>query len=225
MKPVVIFGTGAFAEILHFYFTHDTDRKVAAFTVDAGYIREKTFCRLPVAPYETITSEFPPDTYDLCLAIGYRKEGRFSDMLNTRINKYNDALNKKYGLASYISSKATIWHRELIGKHCIIMEGNTLQPFVRIGNNVTLFGNNGFGHHAVVEDHVFISGESVISGQTVVGEGSFISMGAVTRNDIKIGKRSFIGMGAVVTHDVPDEGVCTAAPAKLRKIKSRKVYT
>jgi len=225
MKPVVIFGIGAFAEILHFYFTHDTDRKVVAFTVDPTYLKESTFCGLPVVSYEEVTKLYPPESFDMCLAIGHQKKGRFIDIVEARKKKYEDALAKGYDLVTYISSKAHVWHPHLIGKNCIIMEGNTIQPFVKIGNNVTIFPGSNFGHHAVIEDHVFIAGMSAISGHTVTGEGSFISIGTVLRNGITLGKRAFIGVGAVVTNDVNDEEVYTSEPAKLRRIKSTKIHT
>lgn len=225
MKPLIIFGIGAFSEILHFYFTRDTDRKVAGFTVDPDYLKESTFCGLPVISYDEVTKTYPPESYDMCVAMGYPKKGRFADSTDARIRKYEDAIAKGYDLASYISSKAEVWQPELIGRNTFIMEGNVLQPFVRIGNNVTSYAGNHFGHHAVIEDHVFLAGMSAISGQTHLGEGSFVSIGAVLRNGITLGKRAFIGVGAIVTANVKDEEVYTAEPAKLRQIKSNKLHT
>ncbi len=37
MKPLVIFGCGDIGQLAHFYFTTDTDRTLAGFTVDAAY--------------------------------------------------------------------------------------------------------------------------------------------------------------------------------------------
>ena len=54
MKPVVVFGNGLFAEMLHFYFNNDSDYKVAGFTADAAYVKEPRFCGLPVVPFEEV---------------------------------------------------------------------------------------------------------------------------------------------------------------------------
>ena len=37
MRDIVIFGAGDIAALASFYFSHDSGRKVAAFTVDAAY--------------------------------------------------------------------------------------------------------------------------------------------------------------------------------------------
>ena len=46
---------------------------------------------------------------------------------------------KGYKLASYVSSKATLLNNRQFGENCFIFEDNTIQPFVKIGNNITLW--------------------------------------------------------------------------------------
>lgn len=36
MKKLVIFGAKGFAQLAHYYFTHDSDYSIAAFSVDAA---------------------------------------------------------------------------------------------------------------------------------------------------------------------------------------------
>src|SRR5690349_1987393 len=48
MRDIVIFGTRNFAEIAHYYFTHDSEHRVVAFTVDGEFIDSDTFAGLPV---------------------------------------------------------------------------------------------------------------------------------------------------------------------------------
>ena len=50
------------------------------------------------------------------------------------------------------------------GDNCFILEDNTVQPFVTIGNNVTLWSGNHIGHDSVIEDDCFISSHVVVSG-------------------------------------------------------------
>ena len=40
-KPLVIFGSAEIAELAKFYFTHDSERKVVAFTLDETYVKEQ----------------------------------------------------------------------------------------------------------------------------------------------------------------------------------------
>ena len=61
MKPLVIFGTGDIAQLAHYYFSHDSDRRVTGFTVDGPFLTRTEFCALPVIPFdEIVQSGFHP---------------------------------------------------------------------------------------------------------------------------------------------------------------------
>ncbi len=101
MSRIVIFGAAAFAEIAHYYFTHDSPHDVAAFAVDAGYLRKSTFCGLPIVPFEEVASAFPSSECEMFVAIGIGRVNR------TRAGKVAEAEAKGYRLASFVSSRAT----------------------------------------------------------------------------------------------------------------------
>src|SRR5436309_151954 len=73
MRKLVIFGAGAFADLAHYYFSHDSDYAVVAFTVDAAYLSESSFKGLPLVPFEDVQRHFPPGDHDLFVAVGIRK--------------------------------------------------------------------------------------------------------------------------------------------------------
>ena len=72
--------------------------------------------------------------------------------------KYDDAIRRGYTLISYVSSKATTFPGFTCGDNCFILEDNTIQPFVTIGNNVVMWSGNHIGHHTVdqgpCDDHL-----------------------------------------------------------------------
>ena len=70
MRKLVIFGAKAFAEISHYYFTHDSDYTVVAFTVDAAFLKEPLYCGLPIVAFEELKNDFPPSECDIFVAIG-----------------------------------------------------------------------------------------------------------------------------------------------------------
>ena len=77
MAKVVVFGTGSFAECVHFYLTHDSPHEVVAFTVHGDRIDEQTeLAALPVVAFEDLTETHPPDEYDMFVAVGYAKVNR-----------------------------------------------------------------------------------------------------------------------------------------------------
>jgi sugar O-acyltransferase (sialic acid O-acetyltransferase NeuD family) len=217
MKPVLIFGAGEIAEVAHFYFTRDTRIPVAGFTVDAAYLKESRFCGLPVIPFEEAQASFAPGAHDLFVALSYAKINAL------RAQKCAEGKARGYRLASYVSSKASVWDGFQAGENCFILEDNTLQPFVRIADNVTLWSGNHIGHHARVGANCFITSHVVISGGVQVGDNAFIGVNATLRDHVKIGARSVIGAGALVLEDVPDDGVVAPRGSELSKVPSHRL--
>ena len=73
-----------------------------------------------------------------------------------------------YRFANFVSQKSNIFNDNNIGENCMILENNVIQPFVKIGNNVTIWSGNHIGHHSVIEDNTFISSHVVISGRVKI---------------------------------------------------------
>jgi sugar O-acyltransferase (sialic acid O-acetyltransferase NeuD family) len=216
-KPLVIFGSGEIAQLAHYYFSTDTSYEVVAFTVDAGYVKETTFCGLTVVPFEGLVKAFPPRNFELFVALGYLK-------LNAlRKEKFLAAKAKGYKLASYISSRASVLNNGQIGENCFVLEHNTVQPFVIIGNNVTLWSGNHIGHHSVIRDHTFIASHAVVSGGVDIGEQCFLGVNATIRDHIKVGHRCVVGAGVVLLSDADPEGVYLGAATDRSKVPSSRL--
>lgn len=197
-KKLVIIGDSAFAEIAYEYFTHDSDYEVVAFSVEKEFITRDTLFDLPVVAFEGIEGSYPPDDHYFFVATVYTQLNR----LRTRL--YNEAKAKGYKPASYISSKSFVWRNVELGEHCFIFENNTIQPFVKIGNNVVLWSGNHVGHHSLIKDHVFVSSHAVISGFCSLGEYCFIGVNSTLSNNIAIGNSCVVGAGALILSNVPD---------------------
>lgn len=195
-KKLIIFGTGQIAELAYYYFSSDSEYSVQAFSVDKEYIESEDFFELPVIAFEEIQASFPPEDYEMFIALSY------SEVNSIRKKKYFAAREKGYKLASYISSRATILNDMSIGDNCFILENNTIQPFVSIGNNVTLWSGNHIGHHSEICDHVFMASHVVVSGGVHIGSQSFLGVNATLINNISIGEGCVIGAGALVNSSV-----------------------
>lgn len=134
-KPVVIFGNGKMAQLAHFYFNHDSDYEPVAFTVDADFLGGETqYLGLPLVPFEEIEKRYPPQTFLMFVAVGYTK-------LNAvRTECFLKARAKGYRFASYISSRSSYWGDVVMGANCFILENQVIQPFVKFGDNVFVWG-------------------------------------------------------------------------------------
>ena len=213
-KLLVIFGSGDIAQLAHYYFSADSNYEVVAFTLDAKYILEEEFCGLPVVAFENVAEKYSPQSHDIFVAIGYSK-------LNAvRKEKFLAAKEKGYKLASFISSRATVLNEGRFGENCFVFEDNTIQPFVTIGNNVTLWSGNHIGHHSVIHDHTFIASHVVISGGVEIGEQCFVGVNATLRDHIKIGDRCVVGAGALLLADAAPEGVYIGTATERSKAPS-----
>lgn len=200
-KPLVIFGAGEIAQLAHFYFQTDSDYEVAAFTVDATYLRQSEFCGVPLVEFETVSERYSPDCYDFFVALSYSRQNF------VRKEKFLAAKSLGYEFASYVSSHATILNEGRIGENCFILEDNTIQPFVTIGDNVTLWSGNHIGHHSNIRSHTFVASHVVVSGGVDIGEQCFVGVNATLRDHISIGDRCVVGAGALLLRDAEPDGV------------------
>ena len=216
-KPLVIFGSGEIAQLAHYYFSTDSNYEVVAFTVDAAYISATEFCGLPVVPFEELANLYSPDTHEIFVALSYSKLNQL------RKEKYLAAKALGYRIASYVSSHATVLNDGRIGDNCFILEDNTIQPFVTIGNNVTLWSGNHIGHHSTIHDHCFIASHVVISGGVDIGESCFIGVNATLRDHIKVGEKCVIGAGALLLADAEPEGVYIGSATERAKVPSTRL--
>jgi sugar O-acyltransferase (sialic acid O-acetyltransferase NeuD family) len=198
---IVIFGTGDIARLAHFYFTRDSTHEVVGFTVDAAYRKSDTFEGLPLVAFESVASAFPPTANEMFVALAYAR------MNHLRAERYAQAKAAGYRLASYVSSRCTYLSDTRPGDNCFILEDNTIQPFVTIGSNVTLWSGNHIGHDSTIEDHCFLASHIVVSGRVVVKPYCFIGVNATLHNAITIAPETLIGAGAVITKDTAPKGV------------------
>jgi sugar O-acyltransferase (sialic acid O-acetyltransferase NeuD family) len=197
-KKLIIVGDSAFAEIAFEYFTHDSDYEVVAFSVEQEYLKKESLFGLPIVPFESLTKTFRPDEHDVYVATVYSQLNR----LRTRLSQ--EAKRKGYGLASYVSSRAFVWKNVEIGEHCFIFEDNTLQPFVKVGDNVVMWSGNHIGHHSTIKDNCFISSHVVISGFVEVGANCFLGVNCTIVNDVKIGPDCWLGPNVTILKNTPE---------------------
>ena len=195
---LVIVGDSAFAEIAYEYFTFDSPYEVAGFCVERAFRKRDAMLSLPVVDFEDVESRFPPAEHAMFVAVVYSQLNR----LRTRL--YEAGRQKGYRMASYVSSRAFVWRNVQLGEHCFIFEDNTLQPFVRIGNNTILWSGNHIGHHSTIGDHCFISSHVVLSGFAQVGNYAFLGVNSTISNNVNIGKDCWVGPGVTITKDTAE---------------------
>jgi len=214
MKRLIIFGAGQIAQVAHYYFTEDSDYDVVGFSVDADYMKGDTAMGLPLVAFEEIERRFPPDQCDVFIAMGYGKVNRLREA------KFQEARQKGYRAAHYVSSRAFVWSGFEPKANLFLLEHNTIQPFVSIGENTTLWSGNHIGHHTAIGAHVFIASHVVVSGAVTIGDNCFFGVNATVADNVGIGSRCVIGAGALLLHDAAEGGVYPATATERAKVTS-----
>jgi sugar O-acyltransferase (sialic acid O-acetyltransferase NeuD family) len=207
-KKLIIVGTGETAEMAYEYFTHDSAYTVVAFAVERQYAKKARFLGLPIVHLEEMQKHYPPTEHHAFVAISFAQLNR----LRTRL--FNIVKRKHYHLATYVSSKAFVWHNVRIGENCFILENNVLQYRVRIGNNVVLWSGNHIGHQTTIRDNVFITSHVVVSGFCDIGENCFLGVNGCIAHYVKIPRDCVIGMGSVILKDTLERTVYVGNPGK-----------
>lgn len=216
-RKLVIIGNTSNARLAHYYFQNDSSYEVVAFSVNRQFISGDEFCSLPVVPLEELSSTYPPDEYDVFVAIGYSK------MNQVREELYNTCKAYGYHLPNYISSRCSFLTSEPIGDNNFILEDNTIQPFVSIGSNNVLWSGNHIGHDSVIGDHCFITSHVVVSGFVKIKNNCFLGVNATLRDAITVEKETLIGAGAIITSDTIEKGVYLPARSVLYEKRSDEI--
>jgi len=217
MARVVIFGAGDIARLASLYFTRDSAHEVVAFAVDPEFRRADELHGLPVLDFDEACRRFPPGDHAMFVALSY------GHMNRDRAGKYAAAKARGYTLVSYVSSRCTFLTDHPVGDNCFILEDNTIQPFVQIGSNVTMWSGNHIGHDSIIEDHCFLTSHVVVSGHVRVGAYSFLGVNATVRNSITLAPATLVGAGAIVVKDTIEKGVYLPRRSELFSKRSDEV--
>ena len=101
-------------------------------------------------------------------------------MNKMRQSVYEEIKSLGFRLASFIHPRATISATAEFGDNVFVFEENTIQSYVKIGNNTVLWSGNHIGHHSAIGNHCFISSHVVVSGSCKIGDNVFIGVNAFT---------------------------------------------
>lgn len=216
MADIVIFGAGQTAEIASYYFENDTDHRVVAYTVDGSHLRESIFLGRPVVAFEEINQDFSIIKFSMHVAVSYQ------DLNKLRQIKYDAAKLKGYKLESYISSKAGNISPLVVGDNCLVLENQSIQPGVVIGNNVAVFGSVVLGHHSKIGDHCWLTSGAVLAGNTRIGNRCFLGVNCMIGHFVEVGDDSFIGAGALVTKSLSEKSVVIAPETEKYPLDSER---
>jgi sugar O-acyltransferase (sialic acid O-acetyltransferase NeuD family) len=215
MKPIVLFGAGKIAEVLLYFFRNHSDRQVAACTTDKEYMPENSWNGLPTVPFENLKNTYPPDQFDLFVALGYQ------DLNHLRSRKCEEARAMGYILPSYIHPESGLPKDCEYGDNCFIMNNVMIHPRVRMGDNVFVWSGAMIGHHSSIGHNCWLTSCCNISGLVTLGKNCFMAVNSTIAHSVKVGDDCFIGANALVAKCTKDKEVYLADPSKTFRLNSK----
>ena len=217
ITKVILIGAGHYAATVFCYLDKSPDHEVEAFAVDPEFIDTQTLCGRPVISLTELTDLYPPSSVEIFCAVGPQKMNLYRMTLYERIRQWG------YRFLTYIDPKAGTWPDLVVGQNVFIDDTCTIQPYVTIGDNVTLLASI-VGHHGHIQDHAFLS-RATLGGSVEIGEGTFIGMNATIRDNTRVGSHCVVGMGAAVQQDIEDDTVVAAPKCRTVTLTKHRIQT
>lgn len=217
MKKLIIIGAASNAKLAAYFFDRDTEYQVYAFCVDKEFLNNREYCSKPVVSLESIEKKYPPKEFSAFVAVGY------NNMNSIREKLYHKVKNLGYNLPNYISPYCSFFTENKIGDNNLILEDNTIQPFVKIGSNNVLWSGNHIGHDVEIGNNNFITSHVVISGFTKIENNTFIGVNATIRDNIKIRNKTLISAGAIIMKDTKEDQVLLSSISQVYSKKSSEI--
>ena len=207
-RSLVIVGLGETSDIAFEYFTHDSRYRVVAFAASDEYVKEATHHGLPLIGLSTLPEKYSNQEYEVFVAVSYVKLNR----IRTKLFKEVKAMG--YRCASYVSSRAFVWHNVTVGENVFVFENNVIQHKAVLGDNIILWSGNHIGHQTVIEDNVYISSHCVISGYCRIGSYSFLGVNSTFNDNIVVAKDTIVGSGTLVVRNTEPGQLVIGSPGK-----------
>lgn len=214
MKNIVIFGNGDFARLLKYYIDMDDKREVEAFTVDRKYIGCSEFYGKPVEAFEEIEKKYPPERYEILIAIGNSK------MNAVREEIFQKCKDKGYTVATYIHSSCSV-HSDEIGEGNIFLENCLIYPYAKIGKGNLLWDHVLISHDCVVGDFNTFSSYADLCGYVKIGNNGYFGKHCILNDFIEIADYTLVGAAAYAKKNTdPYDVVVPARSVVLENKKS-----
>jgi sugar O-acyltransferase (sialic acid O-acetyltransferase NeuD family) len=214
LEKVIVFGNKSTARELFYLLKSYTDYEVVGFSVDKDFLESDKLFQLPVVPFDTVESVFPPASHKMMIAIGYVQNNKI------RRERYFRAKEMGYQLVNFVSPKAILHPETMVGDNCMIGHYTVISPGVRIGNNVLIGHGCMIGHDVIIGDHCFFSNATSVAGSVKIGSSCYFATNSTIRNKVSIGKECVVGAGAIILENIGDKTVHLGEPATMLSISS-----
>ncbi|QRN85515.1 hypothetical protein JR334_11295 [Clostridia bacterium] len=216
MKPVVLYGTSPVSQMVFLDAKEQEDFQIVAATQKREDRNNDTFFDIPLLDFHTITKEYPPEDYDMLLAISHITEIRYRQRLFETIKQMG------YTMRNYISPRADVKDTSNWGENNIVMAGAHVGVNGILGDNNLIRQNTYLGHNFIVGDNNVISPGCCIAGDVVVKDGCYFGLNATVVDYLTVETETLVGAGAVVIKNTEPYSTNVGNPSRVIAYHSEK---
>jgi sugar O-acyltransferase (sialic acid O-acetyltransferase NeuD family) len=210
-KPIVFYGAGSLALVLHDFLDTNGYRLVAI-------LSDYTPARAPALSVPIIIGAdaieqwlFKERTEDLSYAISIGNQHR------VRLERFKLMLARQLEPATLIHPTSFVSPSATVGSACQFLAFAFVGAAARIGNAAIVNSRASVDHECRIGDAVYVGPGAVLAGEVEVGDCTLIGAGAVVLPGVSIAADVVIGAGAVVTRDIRQAGTYVGVPARRLK--------
>lgn len=215
MKDIVVVGTGDFSDLVADTIENDNHRNIAAYVVDAKYLKEPTYRDKPVYAYEKVEEIFDKDKYSFVIGFTGKK------MYTQRLQKYNELRAMGYELENIIHSTASISKTSTMGDGNIILQFAIIANRGQIGCCNVICPKAYINHDVVMGNANYLAPGFSTTGYSQIGNNCFCGVHSAISNKVKVADFTFIGGGLFITNDTKEYDVYVPPRREpLKRIKS-----
>lgn len=209
--PLVIFGTGSVARLVHHHATSELGLEVAGFAVDARWRVEPQLLGLPVLEAESLVRTHPPGLAAVFVAVGYRS------MLQ-RARTWQRFADAGWDTPSLVSPRAYVAATARLGPNCLVMPGAVVEPGTELGANNIVWSNATICHDGRVGSHNFFASNATIGGEVTIGDRCFFGFSSTVLHQRTVGNDVLLGAAALLINDAQSLGRYLGVPARRSPI-------
>jgi sugar O-acyltransferase (sialic acid O-acetyltransferase NeuD family) len=207
MQNLVIYGTGNFARLAHYYAEQELAINVLGFVVDDEYFSENLFASLPIFKWEKLPH---PDQTNIFVAIGYKN-------MRARALAFAKIKQAGYECVNLISPHCYVAGNVEMGVNNIILPNAVIEPFVSLGNNNVVWSNATICHDVKIGDHNFLASNITIGGNVNIGNKCFFGFNSVVTQNLIVEDEVLLAAGSVALTSLKSLCMYSGLPAILRK--------
>jgi sugar O-acyltransferase (sialic acid O-acetyltransferase NeuD family) len=206
-NKIVVYGNGQYARLIHQMVQDDGLLEIAAFAADEQFVTGRTFLGLDVVPFERVETIYPPEGFDMLVAIGAVR-------VRDRKRMFEKAKAKGYRLANYVAPQANTYSDLVLGENNIIFRGAYLGPGGCLGDNNMIRPNCYVGHDFRIGSHNYLAPGCNLGGFSRIADLCYIGIGATMIQGLSLADETLIGAGSLVLRSTEPRSKYYGSPAR-----------